>query len=98
MHGARLMGSKEMTLFAVHVIVGARIDTDRIHVQLSLSDIKSFFSKNHAWSGGKRNGRWAIIIDKNGKIIYADVDEGPGQITVRAPSLFYISRKTDHVR
>jgi len=47
---------------------------------LFLSDTNSF-SKNHAWSKGERNGRWAIVIDKDGKILYADVDEGPGQIT-----------------
>lgn len=34
-----------------------------------LSDTKSFFSKNHGWAAGMgdRNGRWAIVVDKDGK-------------------------------
>ncbi|KAF2404394.1 peroxiredoxin-2D [Trichodelitschia bisporula] len=45
---------------------------------LFLSDTKSFFAKNHAWSMGERNGRWAIVIDKDGTIQYAENEPGRG--------------------
>jgi peroxiredoxin len=45
-----------------------------------LSDTKSFFSKNHGWAAGMgdRNGRWAMVVDKDGTIIYAEKEPGPG--------------------
>jgi len=51
---------------------------------LFLSDTKSFFSKNHGWAAGMgdRNGRWAIIVDKDGTVTYAENETSPGQITV----------------
>jgi hypothetical protein len=51
-----------------------------------LSDTKTFFSKNHGWPSGMgdRNGRWAMVIDKDGKIIYADNEKQAGQVTVGA--------------
>ncbi|KAF2017446.1 AhpC/TSA family protein-like protein [Aaosphaeria arxii CBS 175.79] len=50
---------------------------------LFLSDTKSGLSKNHGWSAGPdRNGRWAIAIGTDGKIVYADHEESPGQVTV----------------
>ncbi|KAH9845930.1 peroxisomal membrane protein [Teratosphaeria destructans] len=40
---------------------------------LFLSDTKSFFSKNHGWDAGmgERNGRWAMIVDKDGTVTAA---------------------------
>jgi len=51
---------------------------------LFLSDTKSFFSKNHGWAAGMgdRNGRWAIVVDKDGTISYAENESSPSQVTV----------------
>jgi alkyl hydroperoxide reductase 1 len=40
---------------------------------LFMSDTKSFFSKNHGWQAGMgdRNGRWAMVIEKDGTVSYA---------------------------
>lgn len=32
---------------------------------------------------GDRNGRWAMVIDKDGTIKYAEHETNPGQVTVR---------------
>ena len=54
-----------------------------------MSDTKTFFSKNHGWSGiGERNGRWAMIIEKDGTVSYAEVEQKPREIKVK-PSSFY---------
>lgn len=29
-----------------------------------------------------RSGRWAMVFDKDGKVIYADHEKGPGEVTV----------------
>lgn len=31
---------------------------------------------------GDRNGRWAMVIDKDGTIQYAERETSPGQVTV----------------
>jgi alkyl hydroperoxide reductase 1 len=50
---------------------------------LFLSDTKTGFGKNHGWAlGPDRNGRFAMVIEKDGSISYAEVEEGPGQVTV----------------
>jgi len=51
---------------------------------LMLSDTKSFFSKNHGWAAGMgdRNGRWAMVIEKDGTISYAENEQSPSQVTV----------------
>ncbi|CZT15670.1 related to peroxisomal membrane protein [Ramularia collo-cygni] len=51
---------------------------------LFMSDTKSFFSKNHGWDAGMgdRNGRWAMIVEKDGTISAADVEESPRNVTV----------------
>ncbi|TLD29921.1 AhpC/TSA family protein-like protein [Venturia nashicola] len=52
---------------------------------LFLSDTKTFFSKNHGWDLGHgvgRNGRWAMVIDKDGSIIYAENESNVAQVTV----------------
>jgi peroxiredoxin len=28
------------------------------------------------------SGRWAMVFDKDGKVIYADSEKGPGEVTV----------------
>lgn len=39
---------------------------------------------------GDRNGRWAMVIEKDGTISYADAESGPGKVTVRQnkPGIF----------
>ena len=55
---------------------GATADTK----VLFMSDTKTFFSKNHAWSAGMgdRNGRWAMVIEKDGTVSVADSEPGRG--------------------
>ncbi|KAF2639898.1 AhpC/TSA family protein-like protein [Massarina eburnea CBS 473.64] len=51
---------------------------------LLMGDTKSFFSKNHGWDAGMgdRNGRWAMVIEKDGTISYADNESDPSKVTV----------------
>lgn len=59
-----------------------------------MSDTKSFFSKNHGWDGrGDRNGRWVMVIDKDGSISLADVETGPGKVTVSQSCNVYQSSR-----
>jgi alkyl hydroperoxide reductase 1 len=48
---------------------------------LFLSDTKTFFSKEHGWPAGDRNGRWAMIFD-HGKVTYAENEKSPGEVSV----------------
>jgi hypothetical protein len=32
---------------------------------------------------GERNGRWAMVIDKDGTVTYAENESNPSQVTVR---------------
>jgi peroxiredoxin len=52
-----------------------------------LSDTKTFFSKNYGWAAGMgdRNGRWAMVIEKDGSISYAENEQSPSQVTVSIP-------------
>lgn len=61
-------------------INGAKSDT-KIRF---MSDTKTFFSKNYGWDAGMgdRNGRWAMVIEKDGKVSVADVEESPRQVKV----------------
>jgi len=49
-----------------------------------MSDTKTFFSKNYGWDAGMgdRNGRWAMVIEKDGTVSVADVEESPRQVKV----------------
>ena len=51
---------------------------------LMLSDTVSKFSEHHGWAAGMgdRNGRWAMIIEKDGTVSYAEKEGNPGQVTV----------------
>ncbi|KAK5008419.1 hypothetical protein LTR60_005452 [Cryomyces antarcticus] len=51
---------------------------------LLMSDTKTFFSKEHAWQAGMgdRNGRWAMVIEKDGTISYAENEKDPRGVTV----------------
>jgi alkyl hydroperoxide reductase 1 len=51
---------------------------------LFMSDTKTFFSKEHGWQAGMgdRNGRWAMIVEKDGTISYAENEKDPRQVTV----------------
>ncbi|KAI5369366.1 Putative redoxin [Septoria linicola] len=58
---------------------GAKEDTK----VLFMSDTKTFFSKAHGWSAGPdRNGRWVMVIEKDGTVSVADAESGPGKVTV----------------
>lgn len=50
-----------------------------------MSDTKTFFSKGYGWEAGvgDRNGRWAMIIEKDGKISYAEVETSIREVKVR---------------
>ena len=43
---------------------------------LMLSDSKTFFSENYGWRAGRnigdRTGRWAMIVERDGTISYAE--------------------------
>ncbi|KAK6340000.1 hypothetical protein TWF730_001776 [Orbilia blumenaviensis] len=45
------------------------------------SDGEAKFSKRLGWTLGERTARYALIID-NGKIVYAENEEKPGEVTV----------------
>lgn len=51
---------------------------------LFLSDTKTMFSQNYGWAAGMgdRNGRWAMIIEKDGTVSYAENEKDPRQVTV----------------
>jgi len=50
---------------------------------LFLSDSKSFFAKNHAWTAGpERNGRFAIVVEKDGSVSYAENETSPSVVDV----------------
>jgi alkyl hydroperoxide reductase 1 len=59
-------------------------------LQLFLSDTKTFFSKEYGWPAGMgdRNGRWAMIFD-DGKVIYAENEKSPGEVSVIPNQLSY---------
>jgi len=63
-------------------------DSEKI---LFLSDTKTQYSKQIGWQAGmgERNGRWAMIIEKDGTISYAEKEQDPRQVTVsqRTPSI-----------
>jgi len=64
-----------------------------------MSDTKSFFSKNHGWAAGMgdRNGRWAMIIEKDGKVSYAENEKNPREVTVRDSPDDRVEEITDSV-
>lgn len=49
-----------------------------------LSDTKTFFSKNYGWAAGMgdRNGRWAMVIEKDGTVSYAENEASPREVNV----------------
>ena len=51
---------------------------------LFMSDTKTKFSEQIGWMAGmgERNGRWAMIIEKDGKISYAETEKSPREVTV----------------
>ena len=51
---------------------------------LFLSDSKTMYSKQIGWMAGMgdRNGRWAMVIEKDGTISYAEQEEDPRKVTV----------------
>lgn len=73
---------------------GAKEDTK----VLFMSDTKTFFSKNYGWSAGMgdRNGRWVMVIERDGTVSVADVEENGRQVTVSLHPSLPIS--TRHLR
>jgi alkyl hydroperoxide reductase 1 len=61
---------------------------------LFLSDTKTGFSKHYGWAAGMgdRNGRWAMIVDKDGKVTYADVEKSKSMC-----SLVCWEQSIDHI-
>jgi len=51
---------------------------------LMMADTKSKFSEKYGWAAGMgdRNGRWAMVIDKDGSIKYAENEKDPTQVSV----------------
>lgn len=51
---------------------------------LFMSDSKTFFSKEHGWMAGvgDRNARWAMIVEKDGTVSYAEHESSPKEVTV----------------
>ena len=49
-----------------------------------MSDTKTQLSKANGWMAGmgERTGRWAMIIEKDGTISYAEQEDSPRQVTV----------------
>ena len=48
---------------------------------LFLSDVSTEFSQKLGWTMGERTGRYALILE-NGKIVYAEKEESPKEVTV----------------
>ena len=48
----------------------------------------SSFSKKHGWDAGMgdRNGRWAMIIEKDGTVSYAENEASPKEVQVCLPT------------
>ena len=58
---------------------------------LFMADTKTQLSKSYDWMAGMgdRNGRWAMIVEKDGTISYAEQEKSPRNVTVGYP--FYES-------
>lgn len=54
-----------------------------------MSDSKTHFSKQIGWMAGvgDRNARYAIVIEKDGTISYAEVEKSPREVSVSYPQL-----------
>ena len=63
-----------------------------------LSDGKTFFSKNHGWMAGMgdRTGRWAMVIEKDGSISYAENEQSPANVDVSLGTVVTIVNLTDN--
>ena len=46
-----------------------------------LSDVETKFSKSIGWTVGDRTARYAMIMD-HGKVVYAERETKPGDVTV----------------
>jgi alkyl hydroperoxide reductase 1 len=59
-----------------------------------LSDSKTMYSKQIGWMAGMgdRNGRWAMVIEKDGTISYAEQEDDPRKVTVCLCPFCSISR------
>ena len=56
-----------------------------------MSDSKTQLSKQIGWMAGigDRNGRYAMVIEKDGSISYAEVEKSPREVSVSS-SRFYL--------
>ena len=57
---------------------------------LFMSDTKTYFSKAHGWEAGMgdRNGRWAMIVEKDGTVSYAENEKSPREVNVSVSMYF----------
>lgn len=64
-------------------------DSEKI---LFLSDTKTQYAKQIGWMAGmgERNGRWAMIIEKDGTISYAEQEQDPRQVTVSCMAMLTV--------
>ena len=46
-----------------------------------MTDPGTKFSQAIGWTAGERTGRYAMIVDK-GKVVYAEVESSPGEVSV----------------
>lgn len=62
----------------------AKINRANASDLLFLGDTKSLFSKHHGWDAGMgdRNGRWAMVIGRDGVVKYAENEADPTKVTV----------------
>lgn len=65
-----------------------------------MGDTKSAFSHNYGWDAGMggRNGRWAMVIDKDGTVKYAENESDPTKVTVspRATRMVFLNKADIH--
>lgn len=52
---------------------------------LFMSDTKTKLGQHYGWMAGlgDRNGRWAIVVEKDGTISYAENEKSVRDVTVR---------------
>ena len=76
---------ERMVLKLCHQVNGVGPDSKL----LFMSDTKSFFSKNYGWDAGMgdRNGRWAMVIEKDGTVSVADNEASPREVKVSKSAL-----------
>lgn len=83
-----VIGSNDSWVMSAWGKVNGIKDSEKI---LFLSDSKTKYSQQIGWMAGMadRNGRWAMIIEKDGTISYAEKEQDPRQVTVSDSKITY---------